>query len=181
MIDSKDLLETIFKRNNLLDEYRNQRAIILWNEITKNLNSYAQPKAVKGNTLIVEVPSSSAKQELSYLEGEYLDKINENLTGGEIKKIKFELGNPSQFQPTDHLKKQVNEQIDNIQLDPEEKSEIDGLLNGVELERDLKQAIKQVATTQLKLQKAKLSSGWKKCPFCGCFYLDDNCVICENS
>src|SRR6056297_3590228 len=87
-----ELLYMIFKKNNLLSEYRTQEPIFVWTNVSGELGKIARPKKVQGKTLIIDVPSAAAKEELSYLEEDLLDKLNDELRTSTVTSLKFQIG-----------------------------------------------------------------------------------------
>ncbi len=167
-------LAAIFKKNNLLSEYEKQEPVFVWAEIAGELGKVARPKKVQGGSLVLEVPSAAAKQELSFLEEEFLGKLNENLTHSKVDKLKFQLG---QF-PEVTGKDNVSYDIEEISLSEEELEEIEKALMDTELDVSARKSLKSLLITQQKKRKVRLKQGWHECPACGGVFPDFKCSHC---
>jgi|GEM_PF-1906876 len=177
-----DILTSIFKRNNLLEEYRSQEALFVWNEVMgENTKEIATPLKVIGRKLLVATQSSSAQQELSYMEDEFLEEINARLQGPELRKIKFivERGRSRRHSGTKRKNGWRDRDLEDIELDEEERLEIETALEGLDLGEELRNCLRNFLTAQKKEEKARLSSGWQRCPRCGRLYEGDSCLRCE--
>ena len=166
-------LAAIFKKNNLLSEYEEQEPVFVWTEIAGELGKVARPKKVQGGSLVLEVPSAAAKQELSFLEEEFLKKLNENLTHSKVDSIKFEMGRFSEETGGDE---EVN--LDEITLSDEEIKRIDEALEETELEESTRRSLRSLLVTQQKKRKSRLKQGWHECPACGGVFPDFKCSYC---
>lgn len=167
-------LAAIFRKNNLLSEYEKQEPVFVWTEIAGELGKVARPKKVQSGKLLLEVPSAAAKQELSFLEEEFLDKLNENLTHSKIDGLKFQLGRFSE----DTEASGVSYDIEEITLTDEERKKIDGALADTNLDEPVRRSLKSLLVTQQKKRKARLKEGWHECPACGGVYPDYKCSHC---
>lgn len=167
-------LAAIFKKNNLLSEYEEQEPVFVWTEIAGELGKVARPKKVQGGTLVVEVPSAAAKQELSFLEEEFLDKLNKNLDHAKIDKLKFQLG---QFSESSGAQGESFD-IEEISLSAGEFERIEEALTDTNLDEPVKQSLKSLLVTQQKKRKARLKEGWHECPTCGGVFPDYKCSHC---
>lgn len=167
-------LAAIFRKNNLLSEYEEQEPVFVWTEIAGELGKVARPKKVQGGSLVLEVPSAAAKQELSFLEEEFLDKLNENLTGSKIDKLKFQLGQFSE----EAGRVEDSYDIEEISLSEEEREKIEEALADTDLDEPAKQSLKSLLVTQQKKRKARLKEGWHECPACGGVFPDYSCSHC---
>lgn len=172
-LDRKSLT-AIFRKNNLLSEYEKQEPVFVWTEIAGELGKVARPKKVQGKKLVLEVPSAAVKQELSFLEEEFLEKLNNNLTHSEITKLKFQLG---QFSEDTQVAGDSYD-IEKISLTAEERERIETALSDTDLDRPVKNSLKALLVTQLKKRKARLKEGWHECPFCGGIFPDYKCSHC---
>ncbi len=170
----RELLAAIFRKNNLVTEYREQEPIFVWTEVAGELGKIARPKKVKGNSLILEVPSAAAKQELTFLEEEFLEKLNENLTETRIEKLKFQLG---QF-PRGPREEEVDFDIESVELSEAELEEIDRAVEKAGLADSTRESLKSLLITQQKKRKVRLESGWSECPSCGGIFPGDSCPYC---
>lgn len=167
-------LAAIFKKNNLLSEYEEQEPVFVWTEIAGELGKVARPKKVQGGSLVLEVPSAAAKQELSFLEEEFLEKLNENLNHSKVDSLKFKMGQFSEEPGSD------DEGIDlkEISLSDEEMSKIEEALEETDLEERTRRSLKSLLITQQKKRKARLNQGWHECPACGGVFPDFKCSYC---
>ncbi|MFB6291220.1 MAG: DUF721 domain-containing protein [Candidatus Bipolaricaulia bacterium] len=167
-------LAAIFKKNNLLSEYEEQEPVFVWTEIAGELGKIARPKKVRSGSLILEVPSAAAKQELSFLEEDFLKKLNDNLTHTKIDSLKFQLGQFSEGRGEGS----DSYDLDKISLTEGEKRKIDQALTEAELEESTRRSLKALLITQQKKRRARLNQGWHECPACGGVFPDDKCSHC---
>lgn len=171
---SRSVIAELFKKNNLLDEFKEQEPVFVWTEVAGELGKITRPKKVKGDSLVLEVPSAAAKQELSFLEDDFLKKLNENLSYNRIEKLKFQLGEfrdesqdaPPEFNP------------DSVKLSEEELKKIDSAVAEADLGSATGDSLRQLLITQQKKRKIRLANGWKECPACGGVFSDQRCPYC---
>lgn len=174
MTMEKSSLYTLFRRNNLLNEFKEQEPVFVWNQVAGEVGKIARPKKVKGDTLVLEVPSAAAKQELSYLEDQFLNELNDNLEETEISKLKFELGRfPSRETPEGE-----DFDLDEVSLSEEEYEKIEAAIEKTDLDRDTAASLKELLVTQQKKRKVRLENGWNECPSCGGIYPGEVCPYC---
>jgi len=174
MTPEKSYLYSIFKRNNLLSEFKQQEPVFVWNQVAGEVGKIARPKKVQGEALILEVPSAAAKQELSYLEDQFLNELNDNLEETEIRKLKFELGRfPSREAPEGE-----DFDLDEVSLSEEEHERIEEAIEKTDLDRETAGSLKKLLVTQQKERKVRLENGWNECPSCGGIYPDHVCPYC---
>jgi len=167
-------LVSIFRKNNLLSEYEKQEPVFVWTEIAGELGKVARPKKVQGESLILEVPSAAAKQELSFLEEEFLEKLNDNLNHSRISNLKFRLGDFSEGGVGQE--RELN--LDDVDLTEEEREKIETALRNTTLTQPARRSLKSLLVTQQKKRKARLSQGWHECPACGGIFPGRECSCC---
>ncbi len=170
----KSALYAVFKRNNLLNEYKEQEPVFVWNQVAGEVGKIARPKEVQGKTLVLEVPSAAARQELSYLEDQFLEELNDDLDNAEIEKLKFELG---RF-PSRGTNEEEDFDLDEISLSQRELGRIEEALSETELDEETRKSLRELLITQKKKRKVRLENGWKECPSCGGIYPGDGCPYC---
>lgn len=174
---NENWLRTILRRNNLLEEYRTQKAVIVWDQIAGELTKIGTAKAVQQDKLIVEVDSAAAKQELNFLEEELLAKINQRLQEAELEGIKFVISSdPNRYTNQSH----PDYTLEEVELSQDEREQLQDLLRGLDLDSDLRSQLERLMVAQKKLEKARMSHGWKKCPKCGGLYEGKVCLHCES-
>lgn len=169
-----ELLYSIFKKNNLLREYKAQEPIFVWTKVSGELGKIARPKRMRGNTLIIDVPSAAAKQELSYLEEDLLDKLNDELSTSKVNRLKFQIG---EF-PSRTSSNRTKYSLDDVTLSSEELQEISNAVCDRGLNQEAKDSLKSLLITQLKSRKVRIEDGWKECPNCGGIYDGTRCPYC---
>ncbi len=169
---SRSALARVFKKNNLLEEFREQEAVFAWTEVAGELGKVARPRKVSGSSLILEVPSAAAKQELSFLEDQFLEKLNENLRETRIEKLRFELGE-FRDEPDNRAI-----DLDSVTLTDEEIEKIDGAVDDSGLEGPARESLRRLLLTQQRKRKQRLESGWNECPACGGVFPDKRCPYC---
>ena len=174
MTSGHEILSSVFRKNNLMSEYRKQEPIFVWSEVAGELGNIARPKEVKGNCLVLEVPSAAAKQELSFLEDEFLEKINEKLVHSKITGLKFQLGRFSRMDGRGG----ENFDLGEVELTKEERRRIEEAIEVKELDDRTKESLEQLLVTQLKKRKIRLENGWRECPSCGAVYPEKKCSCC---
>ncbi|MFP4589008.1 MAG: DUF721 domain-containing protein [Candidatus Bipolaricaulota bacterium] len=170
------ILKKVLARNNLLETYREQEAVLLWDQVVGEMSKFTRPKKVSRGKLIVEVPSASARQELTYMEEEFLRELNRRLEGSELKEIKFVLGGQESLAP-ERSSESVN--LEEVNLSSQELEEIKKTFRGLEIDQSLRRQLQSLAIKQKKAEKARLAMGWSKCPNCGRTYRGKSCPDCS--
>lgn len=170
----RGILSSIFKRNNLLNEYKEQEPIFVWTEVAGEIGKIARPKKVKGDTLVLQVPSAAAKQELSFLENDFLERLNEKLETTEIDSLKFEL----EHFPSEKEAGEDNCDLSQVSLSEEEKETIANSVSQEGLDRETRSSLQNLILTQQKKRKILLEKGWRECPSCDGVFPDDKCPYC---
>ena len=90
---NKREIEEVFRRLNLLDDFREQAPVLLWPEATgKRLASSSEALYVKGGTLYVRVRSSAAGCELRLRSEGIIRRLNELSGRPLIRRIKIDVG-----------------------------------------------------------------------------------------
>lgn len=85
-----DWIRDILARHNLGDEYSNQLALIVWDEVAgPQIARITRATLLSHGTLTVEVASSTIGQELSLLQQRYIDEINERMKEPVVTRIRF--------------------------------------------------------------------------------------------
>lgn len=170
-------IKEIFRKHDLLEQLTRQEALLVWNQIAGSMNKFTRPILVKEGKLIVEVSSSSAKQELSYLEEEYKKKINERLKESRIEEIEFVV----ESFPKEKTVREEGMKIEDEELDSEEKEAVESLLDDVNLDQELKESIENLIVSKFKADKVRLKSGWRQCGECGRIHRGRECPRCKFS
>ncbi|MFP4136091.1 MAG: DciA family protein [Candidatus Acetothermia bacterium] len=167
-------LRAVFRKNNLLSEYEEQEPVFVWSQVAGEVGKIARPKEVRGDSLILEVPSAAAKQELSYLEDQFLEKLNEALENKKIQKLKFQLG---RF-PLRERASEEDLDLEEVSLSEEEKDRIDNAVSETGLNPQTRESLKRLLVTQKKKRKVRIENGWNECPSCGGVYPGGKCPYC---
>lgn len=174
MTEIPEGIKKIFSRHNLLEKFNQQKALMIWDRIAGNMSNFTRPLLVKEGKLVVEVSSSSVKQELSYLEDKYIEKINERLNENRIEEIEFTVTSLPREKKEGRIEKKLND----VQLDDGEKQKINKLLSDLSLEEELEESIEDLIVSKLKADKIRLRNGWIKCENCGKVHLGGKCPRC---
>jgi len=89
----EDLIEAILNRYNLNTLAKEQRVFKVWREaLGEALASHARPTAIHGGRLVALVKDSAWLQELQFIKGDIIKKLNRALGGRVIKDIRFKVG-----------------------------------------------------------------------------------------
>lgn len=170
-------IKEIFRKHDLLERLTRQEALLVWDQVAGSMNKFTRPLLVKEGKLIVEVSSSSAKQELSYLEEEYKKKINERLEESRIDKIEFVV----ESFPKEKTGGVEGMEIEDEKLDSKEKEAVKNLLDDINLDQELKESIENLMVSKLKADKVRLKNGWRQCEKCGRIHRGRECPRCKFS
>lgn len=89
----EDVLQATLKRRKIFLNFEDKHFIPIWNKaVGPRIAAQSRPGNLKGETLFVKVSSSVWMQQLHFLKGEIIEKINQSLGGGKIKNIYFSIG-----------------------------------------------------------------------------------------
>lgn len=175
----QDDLKTVFNRHNLLEKFRKQKPLLVWDKVAGGMKNFTRPKLVKGKKLIVEVSSPSVKQELAYLEEDYVREINKRLEKDSIEEIEFSVS--SIAANIEEKQKDAQIELENEKLSDKEKKKIRDLLSNLDLKGELKESLESLITAKLKADKIRLRNGWNKCYKCGRVHRGEECPGCKYS
>lgn len=176
MTEIPEGIKEIFNRHNLLKKFNQQKPLMIWDRIAGNMSNFTRPLLVKEGKLVVEVSSSSVKQELSYLEDKYMEKINERLDENRIEEIEFTVTSL----PGEKKEGRIEKKLKKVQLENGERQKVDELLSVLSLEGELEESIEDLIVSKLKADKIRLRNGWIKCENCGRVHRGGKCPRCRS-
>jgi hypothetical protein len=100
MENIKTILETLFQRRKLDSRLKGFRVFDIWEEaLGTRISRHSQPREFKDHTLWVTVDNSIWMHQLTFLEGQLKEKINQMMGSPFVEKIRFQIGeihSPSQ-------------------------------------------------------------------------------------
>ncbi len=89
----KTILDTLFQRRKLDSRLKGFRAFDIWDEaVGTRISRHTQPRGFRDHTLWVTVDSSIWMHQLTFLEGQLKEKINQMMGSPLVEKIRFQIG-----------------------------------------------------------------------------------------
>jgi hypothetical protein len=86
-------LESVFRHNNLFDAFKQNEALLCWDEVIgERLGRYTRSEVVRDRVLVVRVSSATVAHELSLLKPQLLQQLNARLDAVRIRDIRFVQG-----------------------------------------------------------------------------------------
>jgi len=163
-------VEEVLRKYNLSGEYRKQRAVVIWQKIVgNNVAAFTEAKGYTNGTLVVAVSSSTAAHELSFLKGQYIEKLNANLGEKAVSDIRFVPGNPAA--------KKARREYDLSEAERESAAKLFAHLG----DTDLRNSFERLYLTLRRREKCMLAIGARRCSACGVVFYGsgDICPGCR--
>ena len=165
-------IATVFRRQGLLDQFREQEPLLVWNEIAgENMAKLAAPLRVREGIFYIQVKNPVVAQQLEMLKDRYLKKLNEALIDTKITDLRFRVGKI-------HVQSEPEEPI----MEPEQfdDSLVSKVLNEIE-EGPLRDSLESMMRYHLTLDARRKQEGFKECTQCGSFHEETGsiCYHCK--
>jgi predicted Zn-ribbon and HTH transcriptional regulator len=155
-------IKQLFKRYKLWNTYQEQRALILWPQVTGNkIGRLTCARRLSRGTLLVEVSSTTVAQELAFLEEQYRTRLNDLLGKHVVERIRF---TPGHF-PRPRVRKSIS-------VSPEDRKNAKALFSQLE-DRKLRDSFERLYLSLRQREQELLASGGKRCPRCGAVFNGD--------
>lgn len=150
----------VLARCNLKAEYQTQRVLLFWNTtVGQQIAQVSRAERFSNGTLWVAVASPIVSQELLFLEGQYIKRLNAAMGENIIQKIRFV---PGQFKKTIPRKQ--------VTLPPFESEEAHRHFSALP-DPKLRALFEQLYLTLRKRELALLSADGKRCSHCGVVFV----------
>ncbi len=180
----KEALENRIKTLRVNQRLMEMKAIEAWDTMV-GPNLSRQTKAIKitDNKLFVVVTNSVWVHQLTYFKRDYVQKINQYLSGSPIKDIVFFVGDVRRDHRLEHEDTQTIEiHPEPVRLTQKEEDRIKQIAQPVESE-EVRKAFEHFMGKDLIYKKAKKSKGWGSCRICGSISPpgQDICQFCQES
>jgi hypothetical protein len=89
----KTILDTFFQRRKLDSRLKGFRVFDIWEEaVGTRIARHSQPKGFKDHILWVTVDNSIWMHQLTFLEGQIKEKLNQMMGSSLVEKIRFQIG-----------------------------------------------------------------------------------------
>jgi hypothetical protein len=89
----KTILDTLFQRRKLDSRIKDFRVFDIWDEaVGTRISRHSQPRGFKDHILLVTVDNSIWMHQLTFLEGQLKEKINQMMGAPLVEKIRFQIG-----------------------------------------------------------------------------------------
>jgi hypothetical protein len=89
----KTILDTLFQRRKMDSRLKGFRAFDIWEEaVGTRIARHSQPKGFKDHILWVTVDNSIWMHQLTFLEGQLKEKLNQMMGSPLVEKIRFQIG-----------------------------------------------------------------------------------------
>ena len=154
-------IATVFRRQGLLDQFRAQEPLLVWNEVAgENMAKLAAPLRVREGIFYITVKNPVVAQQLELLKDRYIKKLNDALVDTEVKDLRFRVG-----------KIEVVEELEEPIMEPEnfDDSPVADALNEIE-EGPLKDSLESMMRYHLTLDARRKREGFKECEQCGSYH-----------
>ena len=93
MENIKTILETLFQRRKLDSRLKGFRVFDIWEEaVGTRIARHSQPRGFRDHTLWVTVDNSIWMHQLTFLEGQIKEKLNQMMGSPLVEKIRFQIG-----------------------------------------------------------------------------------------
>jgi len=150
----------VLGKYNLEDEYQTQRVLLFWNTaVGHQIAQVSRAERFSQGTLWVAVASPIVSQELSFLKGQYIERLNAAIGKDIIQQIRFF---PGRFNKTIPRKE--------ITLPPFESEEAHERFCALPDPKH-RSLFEQLYLTVRKREVALLSAGGKSCSHCGVVFV----------
>lgn len=137
----KTILDTLFQRRKLDSRLKGFRVFDIWEEaVGTRIARHSQPKGFKDHILWVTVDNSIWMHQLTFLEAQLKEKINQMMGSPLVEKIRFQIGEIHSSSP-EALAKASFPEWQEVELDEAMKEEIEkevSVLKDEELKTSLK-------------------------------------------
>lgn len=137
----KTILDTLFQRRKLDSRLKGFRVFDIWEEaVGTRIARHSQPKGFKDHILWVTVDNSIWMHQLTFLEAQLKEKINQMMGSPLVEKIRFQIGEIHSSSPEASAKASFPEWQE-VELDEAMKEEIEkevSVLKDEELKKSLK-------------------------------------------
>lgn len=85
-----DILTQVLEKTGLKEKFEEQKPLLVWNKIVgQTIALHTMPGWIKNGVLWIFVNDSIWQQELTFLETQIVEKVNQYLGGKKICRIKF--------------------------------------------------------------------------------------------
>jgi len=150
----------VLARYNLEAEYQTQRVLLLWNTVVGHqIAQVSRAERFLHGTLWVAVASPIVSQELSFLKGQYIERLNSAVGEDIIRQIRFF---PGRFKKTIPRKQ--------VTLPSFESGEAHKQFSALP-DPKLRVLFEQLYLTLRKREVVLLSTGGKRCSHCGVVFV----------
>lgn len=166
------LLERIWGRYGLAEQYREQEPALLWAQIGgPKIAKMTEPLYVQNGVLFVAVPSHVIQHEFTLMREEFRRKLNTALGAEHLREVRFQVKVPPK------PKASPIPSLAQIPLTPQEEREIEELASVIE-DAPLRQTLAQLMKTAKRIERARRELGWQPCPRCGTLCAERFCPLC---
>ncbi len=146
--DLKSILNSILRKTEGAPHQEQYRIWDIWNEVVgPHIAKRARPETVRKGVLIINVISSVWMQELGFMKGEILERIQQRLGFSVINDIRFRLGQTSQG-------KDIEELAELPELDREEQEKIEQQTAPIK-DQEIRESLQNLFTLNLRTNKKK--------------------------
>lgn len=162
------LIEKIFRRYGLAEQYRAQEPALLWPKVVgARLAQMTEPLYVQKNVLFVAVVNHVFQHEFTLMREEFRRKLNKVLGAERVREVRFVVKSKPQAEPS----------CSRSRVTPQEEREIEQLLAGIE-DAELHRVLRELMKTAKQRERARCEGGWMPCPRCRVLCAGNFCPLC---
>lgn len=140
-----EVLFTILKKRGMASKIEENEVIKIWPEaVGRQIAAQTQPDALRNGTLFVKTVSSVWVQQLHFIKGEILDKLNQLSGKAAVKEIRFITG----YRLVGKMKEEMSLPAEKVVLKRRDKDMIDECTEGL-ADRELASVLKRVMQLEI--------------------------------
>lgn len=140
-----EVLFTILKKRGMASKIEENEVIKIWPEaVGRQIAAQTQPDALRNGTLFVKTVSSVWVQQLHFIKGEILDKLNQLSGKATVKEIRFITGH----RLVGKMKEEMSLPAEKVVLKRRDKDMIDECTEGL-ADRELASVLKRVMQLEI--------------------------------
>ena len=151
MENIKSILDDLFRKRKLESKIKSYRVFDVWKDaVGPRIARHSQPKRIRDRILWVVVDNSIWIQQLTFLEGQIKEKLNQMIGSPMVEKIRFQIGEIN-FLNKDDSKRPSTPEWQGVDID-------DKVLKNIEKEveilndEEIKERLKNLFQKQAKLE-----------------------------
>ncbi|MDI6827830.1 MAG: DciA family protein [Armatimonadota bacterium] len=176
-----DLVNNSLSALGLHQGIREQMSIIVWDEVVgSQIASATRPEFVRDGMLFVLVKNSVWSNELALYKSDIINRLNKRLGARTIRDIVFKVGKLPSPRRAKTEPEAKDLRLEGISLSDDELEQVEAVA-GSAGDPQLKESLRGILITALRLEKWKKIQGWRPCSKCGALQNGSStfCPLCR--